>query len=43
MGRVKLISGILRKDDLEISDTIKAIEKVFTLVDEGNAFTKTVL
>lgn len=38
MGRVKLISGILRKDDLEISDTIKAIEKVFTLVDEGNGF-----
>ncbi|MGT2934692.1 polysaccharide lyase 8 family protein [Streptococcus castoreus] len=40
MGRVKLIAGLLRKDDKEIAATIKAIEKVFTLVDEGNGFYK---
>ena len=29
MGRVKVIAGLLRKDDQEISSTIRSIEQVF--------------
>lgn len=40
MGRVKLIAGLLRKDDKEIADTIKSIEAAFTFVTKGNGFYK---
>ena len=38
MGRVKVIAGLLRKDDQEISSTIRSIEQVFTLVNKGEGF-----
>ena len=38
MGRVKVIAGLLRKDDQEISSTIRSIEQVFKLVDQGEGF-----
>lgn len=38
MGRVKIIAGLLRKDDQEISSTIRSIEQVFKLVDQGEGF-----
>ncbi|WP_446451181.1 polysaccharide lyase family 8 super-sandwich domain-containing protein [Tuanshanicoccus lijuaniae] len=38
MGRVKLIAGLLRRDDKTIAETIKAIETAFTFVDKGNGF-----
>ncbi|WP_303972331.1 polysaccharide lyase 8 family protein [Streptococcus merionis] len=38
MGRVKIIAGILRKDREEIAATIRAIEKVFVFVEDGNGF-----
>lgn len=40
MGRVKLISGILRQDDASIKETIQAIETAFGFVTEGNGFYK---
>lgn len=40
MGRVKVIAGLLRKDDQEISSTIRSIEQVFKLVDQGEGFIK---
>lgn len=38
MGRVKIISGLLRKNDEEIQKTVDAIQKVFVLVKEGQGF-----
>ena len=38
MGRVKVIAGLLRKNDQEISSTIRSIEQVFKLVDQGEGF-----
>ncbi|MDS2881062.1 LPXTG-anchored hyaluronate lyase [Streptococcus pneumoniae] len=38
MGRVKVIAGLLRKDDQEISSTIRSIEQVFKLVEQGEGF-----
>ncbi|NEW66507.1 LPXTG cell wall anchor domain-containing protein [Carnobacteriaceae bacterium zg-84] len=38
MGRVKIIAGLLRKDDAEISSTSKSIEKVFRIVTSGEGF-----
>ncbi|MTB63538.1 hyaluronate lyase [Streptococcus sp. zg-86] len=38
MGRVKIIAGLLRKDETEISETIRSIEQVFSLVDKGEGF-----
>ena len=35
---VKVIAGLLRKDDQEISSTIRSIEQVFKLVDQGEGF-----
>lgn len=38
MGRVKIIAGLLRKDDKEIAATTASIENVFTYVDHGEGF-----
>lgn len=38
MGRVKIISGILRKDDKLIATSIQALNKLFTTVTSGNGF-----
>ena len=38
MGRVKIISGLLRKDDQEVKETVQAIQKVFSIVKKGEGF-----
>ncbi|MEY8462272.1 polysaccharide lyase 8 family protein [Streptococcus merionis] len=38
MGRVKLIAGILRKNDREIKETVDSISKLFHLVTKGEGF-----
>ncbi|MCT1796507.1 polysaccharide lyase 8 family protein [Helcococcus kunzii] len=38
MGRVKIIAGILNKDDETISETIKSMQQLFEFVNNGEGF-----